>query len=657
MNSVKKLALFCLLTLGFASFVIAQSADTVWLSSLDVTKARQGWGDPHADKSVDGNPIKIAGTTYAKGFGTHAGSALYINLKGTALSFESQVGLDDEINGAAGSVRFKIYCDKKESWKSEVLKAGEKANVKLDLKGIKEMILLVETTEDGPNWDHADWAEAKFIVAGLHPETVDPPREKEEILTPKSSPEPRINGAKIYGVRPGSPFLFRVPATGKRPLKYAAKGLPQGLTINTSTGIISGSTSDVGKHKVMLTVTNSLGKAERQFTIVVGNKIALTPPMGWNSWNCFAEAVDDQKIRSAADALISSGLADHGWAYINIDDCWAIKPGSGDTMVSGNVRDKDGMINSNKKFPDMKALSDYVHSKGLKIGIYSSPGPLTCADYTASYHHETDDAKQFANWGMDYLKYDWCSYGNIAKDKSLIELQKPYLTMNDALNKQKRDIVYSLCQYGMGNVWTWGSAVGGNCWRTTGDITDTWESMSGIGFGQAGKEKFAGPGHWNDPDMLVVGMVGWGNLHPSRLSPNEQYTHISLWSLLASPLLIGCDMTQMDDFTFNLLSNDEVIEINQDALGIQAKQVLSEDDKEVWAKPLEDGSLAVGLFNKGMFADYVSVSLERLNIKGSPAVRDVWRQRNLGFANVSLTYKIPAHGVKLIKLTPVEKKK
>jgi len=396
------------------------------------------------------------------------------------------------------------------------------------------VILLVETTDDGPNWDHADWADAKFIVVGQHPETVDPPREKEEILTPKPSPEPRINGARIYGVRPGSPFLFRVPVTGKRPLKYAAKGLPKGLIINASTGIISGSTSIVGKHKVMLTVTNSLGKAERQFTIVVGNKIALTPPMGWNSWNCFAEAVDDQKIRSAADVLITSGLADHGWAYINIDDCWAIKPGSNDTMLDGNARDKDGMINSNKKFPDMKALSDYVHSKGLKIGIYSSPGPLTCADYTASYRHEADDAKQFANWGMDYLKYDWCSYGNIAKDKSLIELQKPYLTMNDALNKQKRDIVYSLCQYGMGNVWTWGSAVGGNCWRTTGDITDTWESMSGIGFGQAGKEKYAGPGHWNDPDMLVVGMVGWGNLHPSRLSPNEQYTHISLWSLLAS---------------------------------------------------------------------------------------------------------------------------
>ena len=226
-----------------------------------------------------------------------------------------------------------------------------------------------------------------------------------------------------------------------------------------------------------------------------------------------------------------------------------------------------GVIQTNEKFPDMKALADYVHSKGLKLGIYSSPGPKTCAGFAASYQNEEQDASTYASWGIDYLKYDWCSYGGIAKDGSLAELQKPYRVMRDALDECGRDIVYSFCQYGMGDVWKWGAEVGGNCWRTTGDINDSWGSMSGIGFGQDGHEKYASPGHWNDPDMLVVGKVGWGpNLHPTGLTPNEQMTHISLWCLLSSPLLIGCDLSDMDQFTLDLLTNDEVLDVNQDPL-------------------------------------------------------------------------------------------
>lgn len=238
-----------------------------------------------------------------------------------------------------------------------------------------------------------------------------------------------------------------------------------------------------------LVVKNVLGEAKRSFKIVIGDRIALTPPLGWNSWNCFACDVDDAKVRSAADALVSSGLADHGWSYINIDDCWSIKPDDPDSRLSGPVRDANGRILTNKKFPDMKALCDYIHAKGLKAGIYTSPGPLTCAGYTAAYQHELKDAQQFAEWGFDYMKYDWCSYGEIAKDQSLPELQKPYQVMRAALDKMPRDIVFSLCQYGMGSVWEWGESVGGNCWRTTGDITDSWSSMSGIGFEQAGHEK------------------------------------------------------------------------------------------------------------------------------------------------------------------------
>ena len=231
------------------------------------------------------------------------------------------------------------------------------------------------------------------------------------------------------------------------------------------------------------------------------------------------------------------------------------------------------------------------------------------------------------------------------------ELQKPYVVMRQALDKVDRDIVFSFCQYGMGDVWKWGEKIGGNSWRTTGDITDTWSSMSKIGFNQAGQEKYAGPSHWNDPDMLVVGLVGWGpQLHPSRLNPDEQYTHISLWSLLASPLLIGCDMTRMDDFTLKLLTNDEVIEINQDPLGRQAGRVYKNGGLEIWVKEMEDGSKAVGMFNLTFNTEKIKADWSVLGVEGKQIVRDAWRQKDLGQFTEAFTAEVAPHGVKLITL-------
>jgi alpha-galactosidase len=468
----------------------------------------------------------------------------------------------------------------------------------------------------------------------------------------KVSPVPRINGPKVYGARPGHPFLFRIPATGERPMQFRADGLPAGLSLNVETGIITGVAREKGDYRVTLRAMNTRGVGERSFRIVVGEKIALTPPLGWNSWNCFASAVDDQKVRQAADAMVKSGLINHGWSYINIDDCWSINPRSNDSATAGIPRDANGMINTNRKFPDMKALAEYVHSLGLKIGIYSSPGPLTCAGFTASYQHELNDARSFGAWGIDYLKYDWCSYGQFARDTARAEYQKPYRAMRAALDSVKRDIVYSLCQYGMDQVWEWGDDVGGNCWRTTGDITDTWQSMSSIGFGQDGHEPYAGPGHWNDPDMLVVGHVGWGpQLHPTRLTPNEQITHITLWSLLCSPLLIGCDMTRLDDFTLALLTNDEVLDVNQDPLGKQAKRVRVNGVLEVWAKEMEDGSRAVGLFNRGQKRSDVTVAWSDLGVTGKLDVRDLWQQKDIGSFDQRFTASVPRHGAILVRIT------
>lgn len=649
---MRKYSLSVLLFVLVSTNVKSQIYDTTWLSSLDITKATLGWGKPGKDVSCMGNPIILDGITYKKGFGTHASSTFTIKLAGGSARFHSVVGINDEEKASTGSAIFKIYSHNELLWKSGVLLSGGPSEiVDISMAGIDTLILCTETTADGPNYDHTDWADSYFLVRSTKPVAIDRPTEAAVILTPKAPASPRINGPKVYGVRPGHEFLFRIAATGERPMTFDAKGLPAGLMLNKNTGIISGETKKEGKYEIMLSAKNKKGINSRKLTIVVSTQIALTPPMGWNSWNCFASDVDQEKVKAAAEAMIKSGLADHGWNYINIDDCWMVKPDSDDPILGGEVRDKQGNINTNKKFPDIKGLADYVHGLGLKIGIYSGPGPKTCAGYTACYQFEEKDAKRFAEWGFDYLKYDWCDYERIAKDHSLPELKKPYFVMRDALNHANRDIVYSLCQYGMGDVWEWGAEVGGNCWRTTGDITDDWSSLETIGFSQAGHEKYAGPGHWNDPDMLVVGKVGWGpQLHPTRLTPNEQYTHISLWALLASPLLIGCDMTQLDEFTYSLLSNDEVLDINQDVLGMQASRIVQYENLEIWAKDLEDGSKAVGLFNRGMFPASLTVTWMDLGIRGSYTIRDVWSQKNIAESNEKYTSLIPSHGVKLIRL-------
>jgi len=610
------------------------------LETLDLQGMEQGWGEPKVNRSVDGRPIFLDGKKFERGLGTHAHSVLRLALDGDADRFTATVGIDDEV-GEKGSVIFKVIADKKTIWESGIMRGGGAPKaVDLSLGAAKRLILVVEDAGDDMNYDHADWVEPTVTMKTGKVSALAAPKEVAEILTPAPSPKPRINGARVFGARPGASFQYAIAATGLRPMSFAAEGLPQGLAVDALTGVIRGSIAKRGSYAVKLKVSNRLGAATRNLRIECGDLIALTPPMGWNSWNCFGCDVNEANVRSAADAMAASGLIDHGWTYINIDDCWEAK------------RDAAGNILSNEKFPDMKGLADYVHNRGLKIGLYSSPGTQTCASHEGSYQHEEQDARTYATWGFDYLKYDWCSYGQLFPNPTLEQMKRPYAVMRAALDKAGRDIVYSLCQYGMGSVWEWGAAVGGNCWRTTGDITDTWPSMSGLGFAQAGHEKFVGPGHWNDPDMLVVGHVGWSaNVRPTRLTPNEQYTHISLWAMLCSPLLIGCDMTRLDEFTLSLLTNDEVIEVNQDPLGRAAGRVRKDDATEVWAKEMEDGSKVIGLFNRGEDPTAISVSWAELGWKGKCRVRDVWRQKDLGAFSEAFSAMVPRHGAALIKVS------
>ncbi|MCX7801117.1 MAG: putative Ig domain-containing protein, partial [Fimbriimonadales bacterium] len=448
------------------------------------------------------------------------------------------------------------------------------------------------------------------------------------------------HGPRIVGTTPGRPFLFRIPATGKAPLRFSVRGLPASLRLDAATGIVAGTVERRGTYDVQVEVSGPGGTDRRTLRIVAApRQLALTPPLGWNSWNVWGLSVSAEKVRDAARAFVETGLAGYGYQYVNIDDGWEAG------------RAPDGEILCNDKFPDMKALADEVHAMGLKLGIYSSPGPKTCGGYEGSYRHEFQDARTYARWGIDYLKYDWCSYGQIAKDDSLPELQRPYRLMREALDSVDRDIVYSLCQYGMGEVWRWGNRVGGDLWRTTGDITDTWGSMSSIGFSQGRIARFSGPGGWNDPDMLVVGMVGWGpNVRPNRLTPNEQITHISLWAMLAAPFLIGCDLTKLDEFTKDLLMNHEILEIQQDPLGKPPVQRALGDGTEVWTRQLWDGTTAVALFNRNFAAKEMAVSWGSIGIQGNPKVVDCWQRKDLGVVRGGLRRKVPGHGAMVFKV-------
>lgn len=485
--------------------------------------------------------------------------------------------------------------------------------------------------------------------------------EEAVILTPKPPAVPQINGPRLFGVRPGHPLLFTIPATGQRPMKFAVDGLPHGLKVDAETGQITGSIQQPGTQEVTFLATNALGQAKRKFKIVCGDTLALTPHMGWNSWYIWENHVTDQIMRAAADAMVSTGMIDHGWAYVNIDDCWMVKLDTSDPTLGGAPRDAQGDVNPNQRFPDMKALADYIHSKGLKAGLYTSPGPATCGGYVGAYQHEQRDARLFAEWGFDFLKYDWCSYGDIAKAPDLAAMQKPYRQMGDILKELDRDIVLNLCQYGMGDVWKWGREAGGHSWRTAGDLGLTYEGIPAALFrdvfglyGRNELQQYSKPGAWNDPDYLLLGYLSdWkGGTAPTPLSPNEQYSHVSLWCLLAAPLILSGDITRLDEFTLGLLTNDEVLEVDQDPLGKAALRIRKDGDIEVWAKTMEDGSKAVGLFNRGEAETVVGVKWPDLGVTGKQLVRDLWRQKDVGTFDAQFTAPVGRHGVVLLRLRP-----
>jgi len=502
-----------------------------------------------------------------------------------------------------------------------------------------------------------------LLFLAINLAAADSPDYSSFIRTPPAPVTPRINGPTTFGVRPGSPFLYTIPATGDRPMTFSVDNLPKGLSVDSASGQITGCIKHRGEYAVVFHAKNDKGDMAKNFRIIVGDKISLTPPMGWNSWNCWAWTVSADKVLSSAKAMAASGLANHGWTYVNIDDTW-----------QGQRDPQTHALQGNERFPDMKALCDQIHALGLKAGIYSTPWISSYGGYPGESSDYADgdwskklhdakqfgphtfvdaDARQYAVWGFDYLKYDWSP------------LDVPHVkAMSQALRKSGRDIVFSLSNTApFDHATDW--AEWANCWRTTGDIFDSWSkpgqgwqfTVSGIAFSQDRWAPYAAPGHWNDPDMLVVGYVGWGNPHLTHLTPDEQYTHITMWCMLSAPLLIGCDLDRLDPFTLNLLSNDDMLAIDQDALGKQSVRVATDGSVDVYLKDLEDGGKAVAFFNRGSGSE--SIDFNKLNfigINGPQHVRDLWREKDLPdianrFGEI-FKVTVAAHSAELFKFTP-----
>ena len=623
----------------------------VWLEDLDYSQHRD---QLRPKRSVKDTPLTIAGRTYDHGFGGVSRVQLLIELGGRAERFQATVGIDD-VEDSNGSKEFQVWLDDRLAYTSGVLRKGQSAVLDVDLRGAARLDLVVGHGGIESDWDRFALGDAQIVlVPGAAGDRAKWPRPYALVPEP-TRPIARhrdsglaINGPRVVGGTPGKPFQHRLSVSGPGPIEIRVQGLPDTISFDESARTLRGTLPGTGHFPIRIHARNSAETATAALTLVgshaPGAK-ALTPIMGWNSWNLWGKHLDAAKVRAAADALIASGFADYGYTYVNIDDGWE------------GVRDATGRLQPHAGFGDIAALAADLHGRGLKLGIYSSPGPKTCAGFEGSHQHEKTDAQTFAAWGVDLLKYDWCTYGQIAPNLSPAEQRRPFAVMQAALNEAPRDIVYSVCNYGRGEVWTWGRSVGGNLWRTTSDIGDSWSCLEGIAFAQSDKAPYAGPGHVNDPDMLVVGTVGFGEqLRPTNLSGNEQILHITHWAMVAAPLLLGCDLTQLDDFTRDLLTNHEVLAVNQDELVLPAERRAVEGRTEVWSRVLADGSTAVALYNRGQTATRVTARFAELGLSGPRAVRDVWQRRDLGVATDSFAAPVPQHGAILIKLSapPVE---
>jgi alpha-galactosidase len=669
-HSIRRLGLTSICLLAWC--ITVARAQTVWLDELDASAMSSGWGIAQTNKSIYGKPMRIGGGAYARGIGTHAISTMLIDLENQAVSFAATVGVDDGAI-AEGTIRFYVIGDKKVLWDSGPMKKGEPAkDAKVNLAGVRLLGLLVTDAGDGNTGDLADWCDASITFSS----SVDARRitllgdgvsSTPDQLTPGADVSPRINGPRYFAFRPGNPCLYKVPVSGAPPFRFSVEKLPAGLSLDPATGVMTGMLREKGVYPVTLVVANSAGTARATFRIVVSDQIAVTPPLGWSSWPWFGETISDAIARNVAEAFESSGLAAHGWSYLCIDDSWQ------------DTRDATtGAILPNERFPDMRALGDFMHARGFRLGLSSTPwitsfngycggssdkknGVWSRAEMSSlnfqregSHTFEESDARQWAAWGVDYLKYEWYPVDMVTVER-----------MRRALYSSGRDIVYHLTgPVSAEQAQDWARL--SNLWRMNEDLTDTWTSIRRFIARPMSAREQSGPGRWNDPGPLMIGMQRTSAVpRMTRLKPDEQYAHVSMWALLSAPMTLICDPLNLDGFTRNLLTNDEVLAVDQDPLGRTPHLAISQAGLRVWRKPLEDGSIAVGIFHIGAdpaspdeyfswdqsFSTSMTIPLQALGCSKPVRVRDLWAQKDLGVKETEITVNVPHHGVVLLRLT------
>ena len=686
-------ALLALATLGPLLASAARADESVWLSSLDLTKAMQGFGHPQADKSVDGHPLTLSGKAYAHVFGTHSRGLLAVALGGGAKRFTTTVGIDDEVGSGKGSAEFQVIGDgRKTLWTSGIMRQGQPPKaVDVDLAGQKMVLLRVTDGGDGYEFDHADWADARFEVTGVPPHTV-ALAAREPVIAMRAAPAaPEINGPFVIGIRPGTPLLWTIPVTGKWPMTFSTANLPRGLALSPL-GTVTGTLTRPGDYAVRVVARNGAGRAERVVHFIAGPTLARTPPMGWNSYDAYGSNVDEAQTLANAWHLRQT-MQPYGWQYVVVDYRW-YDPASAtapDNGTPGETLTMDGygrLLPPANRFPSaaneqgFKGLATSVHMWGLRFGIHIMRGiprnavranlPIEGSPYKAADAANTGDTcpwcpdmygvrgetpagqayydslfRLYASWGVDFVKMDDTSSPYHAGE---IEAARK------AIDKCGRSIVYSLSPGETPLAYGAHVAAHANLWRVSGDFWDGWNALDHEFMLGAKWHDYAAPGHWPDGDMLPLGHLSLGGRpvgadRRTRFTHNEQMTLLSLWSLLPSPLMVGASLPDNDPWTLALLTNPEVLAVNQDSLGAAGGPVSQQDGLEVWSKKLADGSLAVGLFNRGDLEDTITADWSRLGITGRYAVRDLWLRKDVGRFSDRYAASVPSHGVVLLRLT------
>lgn len=618
----------------------------ILLDALDLNKMYQDKGRPQVT-GVMAN-LSINKRKFMNGVHTRTQSYLYIALDGMTNEFAAEVGVDDRgtsframdtVKKERSFAEFFVIGDGKVLWQSGTMKYGENSRrFKVDVSGIKNLQLKIT---GGPGNTHADWTDARFTYSGAAPKTVWSPddlaliKKNQDFIKQQNTkyPEPRINGAMRVGIRPNTPLYYPMAVTGMRPITYSADGLPPGITLNASTGIITGSSAVAGEYKVKLSAKNGYGKTERILTILVGDKLALTPPMGFQSWNVVEGLISETFIKELADAFVDLGLRDVGYQYINMDDCW-----QGGRDAHGNI------YPDTYRFPNgMKVVGDYLHQKGMKFGIYSTPGAVTCAGYAGTMNFEEQDLRSWSSWGFDYLKYDGCT---VPADRSA-EL---YANMGKLLKNSGRSVVY--CGR---------KEAGSQLWRIGGDLRDQWSIASyDVGIIQSFEKAQVNastqtPGGWVDPDMLVIGIYGKGSSGNDKTDEKgctdvEYRSQMSLWSLMSAPLFITSDIRHATQATLETLTNPEVIDVNQDPLGNFPIKLSGDKEKEIWVKKMDDGSKTIALFNKAADKRTMSIKLAEIGLSGKHRVRDLWQRKDVADAAESYSCNVAPHEVVLLRI-------